>query len=610
MCGIVGYVGGRECSSLLFEGLKRLEYRGYDSSGIAVISGGEFNIRRAEGKLNELGNALRDSPMKGNPGIGHTRWATHGRPSEANAHPHRAGNVVVVHNGIIENYVELRQAIAATGRKFSSETDTEVLSHLIDIEISAGTSGISAVMTALSKVKGSYAMAVLSLKEPDRIFVAKNSSPLIIGIGEGENFIASDIPALIDATRRIVVLEDYEAAVLTSGGYQIFDLNTGDQIQREPITIDMTPAMAEKGGFRHFMAKEIHEQPRAIIDTCRGRISPERGEVIFDAEGPSAEVLAGVKRVHLAACGTSWHAALVGRNLLTSFARIPVEVHLASEFDPELVLAGPQDMFVSISQSGETLDTLRAQRTIKQTGVPTVAICNVMASSLAREAKYVIYTHAGPEISVASTKAFTTQIAALYLLALALGKVRGVLDDAQVQNHIGELLTVPGLMEEALREEVQIRLLAKKYMGYAHIMYLGRGLLYPVALEGALKMKELSYIHAEGYSAGEMKHGPIALIDETFPTLVMAPKGPWRARTAGNMEEVKARAGRVLAMVTTGDVELAERADDIMRIPDCPTHLIPLVATIPLQLLAYHVADLKGTDVDQPRNLAKSVTVE
>ncbi len=610
MCGIVGYVGPRQCAPILMDGLRRLEYRGYDSSGLAVLQDGDFAVRRATGKLVRLHAVLQASPLSGTAGIGHTRWATHGRPSEENAHPHRAGDVVLVHNGIVENFLSLRADLAAAGRTFSSETDTEVLSHLVDREVQDGRPLVEAVRRALQRVRGSWALAVMSLREPDRIVIARNQSPLVVGVGDGEMAVASDIPALLDFTRDYVIVEDGQVGVVERGGYQAFDAASGATVAARTIRVDLTPAMAEKGGFKHFLLKEIHEQPRALIDTMRGRVSVERGEILFEDEGPSPEVLAPVGRVHLAACGTSHHAALVGRHLLTTLAGVPVEVHLASEYDPAVALLHPGELFVSVSQSGETLDTLRTQREAKAAGARTLAVCNVVASSLARDADHVIHTHAGPEISVASTKAFTTQIVTLYLLALAIGRARGVLSAADVQRHVGDLLTVPGLMEEALRENVEIRMLAKRYQHFDHVLYLGRGLLHPVALEGALKLKEISYIHAEGYSAGEMKHGPIALIDESFPTVVLVPQGPWYARTVGNLEEVRARNGRLLAMISTNDVEVAERVDDIMRVPACPPLLVPLVATIPLQLFAYHVADLKGTDVDQPRNLAKSVTVE
>ena len=610
MCGIVGYIGKRDCASILLDGLRKLEYRGYDSAGIAVVQDGEIEVRRSSGKLANLEAQVRASPLHGTAGIGHTRWATHGRPSEENAHPHRAGDVVLVHNGIIENYMELRNELSRDGCVFLSETDTEVLSHLIHMERARRTGLLDAVRAALGRVRGSYAIAVMCLRDPGRIVVAKNSSPLIVGLGDGEMMVASDIPALLGFTRDMIAVEDGEIGEVTLTSYSAFSVATGQPLDRRPFRVDLTPAMAEKGGFKHFMLKEIHEQPRAVIDTMRGRVSVEHGEVIFDVEGPPVELLARTARVHLAACGTSWHAALVGRQLLTRLGGVPVEVHLASEYDPGVALAGPSDLFVSISQSGETLDTVRTQKEVKAAGLPTVAICNVVASSIARDADHVIYTHAGPEISVASTKAFTTQIVALYLLALAIGRARGRLSSDDVRRHISDLLTAPGFIEDALRLSPDIRRIAKTYMGFQHALFLGRGLLHPVALEGALKLKEISYIHAEGYSAGEMKHGPIALIDESFPTVVLVPRGPWQGKTVGNLEEVKARNGRLIAVATVGDQDIARRADDVIWLPETPPLLAPLVVTVPLQLFAYHVADLKGTDVDQPRNLAKSVTVE
>lgn len=610
MCGIVGFIGHRDCTAILIEGLRRLEYRGYDSAGIAVMRDGEIQVRRASGKLTNLEAAIHASPICGNLGIGHTRWATHGRPSEENAHPHRAGSVVLVHNGIIENYLELREALISKGREFTSETDTEVLSHLIDLEMANTRSLVLATRAALANVKGSYAIAVFSTEEPDKIVFAKNSSPLIVALGNGEAMLASDIPALLGFSKEMIAIEDGDFGFVRTDCVKVLSLKTGEEVTRKPFIVNMTPAMAEKGGFKHFMLKEIHEQPRAIIDSMRGRVSMERGAVLFDDDGPKSEDLARVGRVHLAACGTSWHAALVGRQLLTRLAGVPVEVHLASEFDNGVARMAPLDLFVSISQSGETLDTVRTQREAKDAGLPTLAICNVVASSLAREADWVIYTHAGPEISVASTKAFTTQITVLYLLALAMGRARGLLDAHAVRGLLSDLLALPGLVEEVLKQSQRIREIARHLVTCDHVLFLGRGLLHPVALEGALKLKEVSYVHAEGYSAGEMKHGPIALIDEHFPTVVLVPKGPWRDKTIGNLEEVKARNGRVIAVATRGDEAILARVEDAILIPECPSLLVPIVATVPLQLLAYHVADLKGTDVDQPRNLAKSVTVE
>jgi len=610
MCGIVGYVGPRACQDILVGGLKRLEYRGYDSAGIALLDDGDFVIRRASGKLAVLEAVVAKNPASGHLGIGHTRWATHGRPSEENAHPHRAGDVVLVHNGIIENYLPLRTALVKEGCVFASETDTEVLSHLIDREVRCGLALLDATRAALSQVQGSYAIAVLSLREPDRIVVAKNASPLMVGLADGETMVASDIPAMLGFSRDMIALEDGEIGVVQAGTYQAFDLETGKDRVKKVIHVNLTPAMAEKGGYKHFMLKEIHEQPQAVIDTMRGRVSLEAGEVVFDAEGPSAEVLKGVRRVHLAACGTSWHACLVARQVITALAHIPVEVHLASEFDANVALLGQDDLFVAVTQSGETLDTLKALRQARDAGLATLAICNAVASSASRDARHVLYTHAGPEISVASTKAFTTQIVLLHMLAIALGRAQGVLGADVARAHLTDLMAVPGLIDVVLQREPAIRAVAKKVLGFQHMLYLGRGLLYPVALEGALKLKEISYLHAEGYAAGEMKHGPIALIDEEFPTLIVMPEGPGHDKAQGNLEEVRARGGWVIAVATDGDKSLDGRANEVIWIPAVPPLMAPLVATVPLQLLAYHVADLKGTDVDQPRNLAKSVTVE
>lgn len=610
MCGIVGYVGARNCVPILLDGLRKLEYRGYDSAGIAILTEKGLEVRRAAGKLAMLEEAIRSAPISGTIGIGHTRWATHGPPNEENAHPHRAGGVVLVHNGIIENYLALRAELRSLGRRMASETDTEVMAHLIDIEMLKGQSLFEAVRTALRQVKGSYAIAVMTEREPGRLVVARMASPLIVAVGDGEAMVASDIPALLGFSRQMYVMEDGEVGVVEASSYEAFDLVSGQKVSKRPITINMTPAMAEKGGYKHFMLKEIFEQPRAIIDTLRGRIAPEKGEVYLDEVGPSEEILKNISRVHLAACGTSWHAALVGRYLITSLARLPVEVHLAGEFDAAIALPSNRDLFITISQSGETLDTLRTHREARKLGLITLAITNTVASSLAREADYCLYTHAGPEISVASTKAFTTQIVALYLLALALGKARGLLGREEVSMHLKDLLTLPGLVEEVLRRSEGVRAVAMRYSGVKNMLFLGRGILYPVALEGALKLKEISYVHGEGYSAGEMKHGPIALIDETFPVVILTPRTPMYSKTLMNLNEVKARNGKVIAVADEDDKEVAAQANDILPVPRCPLFLTPIVTTVPLQLFAYHVADIKGTDVDQPRNLAKSVTVE
>jgi glucosamine--fructose-6-phosphate aminotransferase (isomerizing) len=610
MCGIVGYIGERECAQILIEGLKRLEYRGYDSAGIAVCEGNDFCICRVEGKISSLENLVRNSPVNGKTGIGHTRWATHGKPSEQNAHPHRAGSVVVVHNGIIENHLELRNELENEGRIFNSETDTEILSHLIDLNMEHGKNFKEAVRLALHKVRGSYAIAVMSLTDKERIVVAKNASPLIIGIGKDENFIASDIPAILGHTRNIIILEEGEMAEITSSDAGIFNISDGKKIIKNPMQVNWNLTMAEKGGFKHFLLKEIFEQPRAVVDSIRGRVSLEQGEVILDDLNIGSDFLQKMNRIHIIACGTSFHAALVGKYLMENLAKIPVEVELASEFIYKQPLIDPSELCLAISQSGETIDTINAIKQAKAVPVKTLAICNVVGSSIARECDHVIYTHAGPEISVASTKAFTTQIVILYLLALHFGFVRGKLSRDQIRKKIEELLLLPLLMEEVLKNSKKYREIAGKYMNSANMLYLGRGLLYPVAYEGALKLKEISYIHAEGYAAGEMKHGPIALIDEKFPTVILIPKGNFYEKIMGNLHEIRARNGKIIALATKGDRWIENLADDIMEIPEAPYELYPVLITLPLQLFAYHMADLKGTDVDQPRNLAKSVTVE
>lgn len=610
MCGIVGYVGRRQCASLILGALRRLEYRGYDSAGIAVLDKGEFRVVRAKGKIKNLEQALMSNTIEGSVGVGHTRWATHGRPSEENAHPHQSGTVALVHNGIIENYLDLKQDLLAKGRRFLSETDTEVLCHLIDEAYQKIRDPVMATRQALLKVHGSYAIAVLFKDLEGAMVVARYQSPLIVGLGDGENVVASDIPALLDFTQDIIALDDLEVGLLTRDGLSVFDIETGAEKQKRPIRINLSPAMAEKGGFKHFMLKEIFEQPRAVVDSLRGRVALDADVVILGEEGPPKDLLKNIEKVHVIACGTSWHAGLVGRYLIASIAKTPVEVHLGGEFDLRIALLSPNDFVVAVSQSGETLDTLRSCREAKSTGVKALAITNTVASSIARECDYVFYTHAGPEISVASTKAFTTQIVALYLFAIALGLAKGTLGQQEAKMRAQSLFKLPSLLEETLKLSEHIRQIARSFMKVEHMLYLGRGFLYPVALEGALKMKEIAYIHAEGYSAGEMKHGPIALIDENFPAVILAPPGAWYKKTMGNLEEVKARSGKVIGVGTKGDKAFSMKCDAFIPVPDCPEELVPVVTTVPLQLLAYHMADLRGTDVDQPRNLAKSVTVE
>jgi glutamine---fructose-6-phosphate transaminase (isomerizing) len=609
MCGIVGYTGGQDATSIIIEGLRKLEYRGYDSAGICTISAGKASIRRSEGKLVNLERLLNEEPVAGTVGIGHTRWATHGRPSEINAHPHQAGSVVVVHNGIIENYLQLRDELKAKGHTFKSETDTEVISHLIESHREAGSDFETAVRKALAVLQGAYAVCILCEAEPDVLIAAKLGAPMVVGLGENEFFIASDIPAILAHTRSMIFLEDGEVAVFR-GGKVAFSSVAGEPIEKTPRHIDWSPHMAEKGGYRHFMLKEIFEQPRAIRDTIAGRLKTEDGDVYLEDLELTDEQLNGVERICIIACGTSWHAALVGKFLIEEHCRIPVEVDYASEFRYRNPVIDKKTLVLLISQSGETADTLAAMRESRRRGGKCVAICNVVDSSIAREADGVIYTHAGPEIGVASTKAFVTQLIALYLLTVRLGRSRGNMSLEQGRAMIAAIMRVPALMEEALKLNEQVEKVARNYMQARDFLYLGRGMNYPIALEGALKLKEISYIHAEGYPAGEMKHGPIALIDEHMPVVVLVPKGANYEKVCSNMEEVIARGGRVIAVCSAGDTEVRNKVEVALEIPVDGDEVAPLILSIPMQLLAYHVAVLKGTDVDQPRNLAKSVTVE
>ena len=609
MCGIMGYVGHREAAPLLFQGLKRLEYRGYDSAGIASFTNGHIAIRRAVGKLAKLDQLLQADPLPGSVGIGHTRWATHGPPSEENAHPHRAGDVVVIHNGIIENYLELRHELIGKGRMFSSETDTEVIAHLIDQYLQEGLSFREATRAALRHLSGSFALVALSERDPETLLTAKNATPIVIGLGEEESFVASDIPALLDYTRRVLFLDDGEMAEVSRRGVAISDFS-GRPIEREPRHITWDPITAQKSGYKHFLLKEIHEQPQAIIDTMRSRILEESGEIALGELADQLPTLDAVKRATLVACGTAWHACLVGKFLLEELAGLPTEVDYGSEFRYRPTPLDADNLVLAVSQSGETADTLAALEGGKNKGAGTLAICNVVDSSIARKSDMVVYTHAGPEISVASTKAFTTQLTALYLLALHLGQRRGVLDRDRSRKLIEDIVTLPALVQATLEKTKAIEKIAKKYGHASDFLYLGRGINYPIALEGALKLKELSYIHAEGYPAGEMKHGPIALIDEQMPVVVLLPKDPVYEKTLSNMKEVEARGGRIIALTDTPSPELEEIAWEIIQVPTTNHLVMPILLSIPLQLLAYHVAVYRGTDVDQPRNLAKSVTVE
>jgi glucosamine--fructose-6-phosphate aminotransferase (isomerizing) len=609
MCGIIGYIGPRETKVVLLEGLRRLEYRGYDSAGVALFHEGKVLIRRSQGKLKELERKIAGERFNGHIGIGHTRWATHGRPSEANAHPHKAGGVVVVHNGIIENYLALKEILVREGHTFKSETDTEILCHLIQSHLFRGVTFEEAVRQALLQVQGSYGIAVLYEGEKDKLIAARKESPLILGLGEGETFVASDIPAILPYTRKMIFLEDGEMAVVQDHSFQITTLG-GERRQRPPKEILWDPVTAEKGGFKHFMLKEIFEQPRAVGDTIRGRVSLEEGKVVLEETGLSPKSLKDINRVILIACGTSYHAALVGKFMIEELARIPVEVDLGSEFRYRDPLVGPKDLLVAISQSGETTDTLAAFREGKKRGMHTLAICNVVDSSLARESEGLFYTHAGPEIGVASTKTFTCQLAVLFMLALGLARTRETVGQKEGKGLLEDLLKIPHQLQEVLDLNPQVEALAKRYMNARDFLYLGRGVNYPIALEGALKLKEISYIHAEGYPAGEMKHGPIALIDEEMPVVVLAPKSKTYEKILSNIEEVRARGGKVIALTNSSNPEVASKAKDTLLIPETYPLLAPILFNVPLQLLAYNIAVLKGTDVDQPRNLAKSVTVE
>ncbi len=626
MCGIVGYVGPKDVVSVILEGLRRLEYRGYDSAGIAVGSAGHgLELRRAPGKLRNLEEVIRQHPLKGTYGIGHTRWATHGRPTEENAHPHRdcTGRIVVVHNGIVENYLELKRELAGEGHTFVTETDTEVIAHLIEQEMrSAESSGKTmmlddAVRRAARRLTGAYAISVISADAPDTIVTARNGPPAVIGVGEGESFVASDVPGILHHTRMMYFLADGDVAILTPQGVKFTNLD-GAPVERKVEKILWDPIQAEKGGYKHFMLKEIWEQPRAVRDTTLGRISLETGEIFLGEMKITDDHFRAATQVNIAACGTSWHSALAGKYMIERLARIPVEVDYASEYRYRDPIADPHALGMLITQSGETADTLAAQREMIAKGSMTIAICNVVGSMVAREAHGTIYTHAGPEIGVASTKAFTAQLTALFLFALHMAQKRGTIAGAESAALVDELSRIPGKIEEVLRQrDGECRQLAKVFASASNFLFLGRGIHFPIALEGALKLKEISYIHAEGYPAGEMKHGPNALIDEALPVVVLAtsdadsPESMLRyEKTLSNIQEVTARSGRVIAVATEGNKQIRELVEHVIFVPHAPELLAPLLEVIPLQLLAYHIAVRRGCDVDQPRNLAKSVTVE
>lgn len=609
MCGIVGYVGDQDAVPILLDGLKRLEYRGYDSSGIAIHHNGKIEVRRSVGKLVNLEKMLSKKGLSGTTGIGHTRWATHGKPSEQNAHPHRSGGCVLVHNGIIENYLPLKQQLQKEGYRFESETDTEVVAHLVAKYMRQGKCLSDAVLAATKDIRGSYAIAAVCEGEPHSLVVARSGCPLVIGRSGQSSLVASDVMAMLAHTRNVIYLEEGDLAVVTPTDIRMMDAQ-GRPITRTATAITWDAEAAEKSGYPHFMLKEIHEQPQTILDTLRGRYSFETGEADLPDLSLTSEQLVAAGKIWIVACGTSWHAGLVGKYLLEEMVKAPVQVDIASEFRYRDPLVGKDDLFITISQSGETADTLAAAREAKLKGARIMSIVNVVGSTLARESDGVIYTHCGPEIGVASTKAFTGQLAALYMLALHLGRVRGTLNANDGRIWLERVVALPTRVEHILKREAEIVAIAKRYYTKRNFLFLGRGINYPIALEGALKLKEISYIHAEGYAAGEMKHGPIALIDKDMPVVVLAPRDRLYEKTVSNLMEVKARNAPVIAFVSEGERDLGKAADAVFTIPDVPQLLTPILFVVALQLLAYHVAVLRGTDVDQPRNLAKSVTVE
>jgi len=617
MCGIIGYIGPRPVVPVLIDGLRKLEYRGYDSAGVAVVADGSVTLRRSAGKLANLESAISASPLAGEYGVGHTRWATHGRPTEENAHPHRdcTGKIVVVHNGIIENYLDLKQELIRQGHTFVTETDTEIVAHLVEREMRAeGVVGLEdAMRRALMLMRGLFALVLISADDPEKIVAVRNGPPIVVGLGDGEFFVASDIPAILSHTRDVVFLGDEEMAIITRTGVSFTDF-FGRPVSKATQRVLWDPIMAEKAGFKHFMLKEIFEQPTAARETILGRVSQDTGRVFLDEMKISDAEIAAVERIHVVACGTSWHSGLVAKFLIEDLARVPVDVDYGSEYRYRKPIVTSKTLSIVITQSGETADTLAAMREAKKLGARSIAICNVVGSMAARDADGTVYTHAGPEIGVASTKAFTSQLIALYLLALRLGQVRGTLSLDQSRPHVDALLQLPLLLEQTLKIAPEIDEIAGRFQNRSDFLYVGRGINYPIALEGALKLKEISYIHAEGYPAGEMKHGPIALIDEQMPVVALAPRDHVYEKMIGTMQEAKARGGSVIALAMQGDTKLrsvleADR-DFVVEIPQAPELLTPILAVVPLQLLAYYIAVRRGCDVDQPRNLAKSVTVE
>ena len=614
MCGIIGYIGAKPVVPVLLEGLRRMEYRGYDSAGVALVSPEGIALRRSAGKLANLENTIRTEPVDGLYGVGHTRWATHGRPTEENAHPHRdcTGRIVVVHNGIIENYLELKHELQTQGHEFKTETDTEIVAHLVEREMH-GDGLENAVRRALTYMRGMFAIVLVSVEDPEKIVAVRNGPPIVVGLGQDEFFVASDIPAILTHTRDVVFLGDEEMAIITRSGVQFTDYS-GRAVSKTTQRVMWDPIAAEKGGHKHFMLKEIYEQPTAARDTILGRVSLDRGRIFLEDLNIPEQTFRDLQKVTIVACGTSWHAGLVGKYLIEALAQVPVEVDYGSEYRYRSPIVARNELTIVITQSGETADTLAALREGRRKGSSSIAICNVVGSMATREADGTVYTHAGPEIGVASTKAFTSQLVALQLLALHMAQVRGTLDEDSIRRHIEELLQIPHTIEQAIKASAPMEKVAEKFYNRTDFLFLGRGINYPIALEGALKLKEISYIHAEGYPAGEMKHGPIALIDESMPVVAIAPNDHVFEKMIGNVQEAKARGGSVIAITSDGDPRMSAVIDpqhDVMvSMPSTTPLLTPIIMTIPLQLLAYHIAVRRGCDVDQPRNLAKSVTVE
>ena len=614
MCGIIGYIGTKPVVPVLLDGLRRMEYRGYDSAGVALVGEHGIELRRSAGKLSNLEQTIENQPVDGLYGVGHTRWATHGRPTEENAHPHRdcTGRIVVVHNGIIENYLELKAELQRQGHEFKTETDTEIVAHLVEREMK--TDGLeNAVRRALTQMRGMFALVLVSAEDPEKIVAVRNGPPIVVGLGKDEFFVASDIPAILSHTRDVVFLGDEEMAVITRSGVEFTDYN-GRAVSKTTQRVMWDPIAAEKGGHKHFMLKEIYEQPSSARDTILGRVSLDRGRIFLEDLNIPDETFRTLQKVTIIACGTSWHSGLVGKYLIEALSQVPVEVDYGSEYRYRNPIVSDNELAIVITQSGETADTLAALREAKRKGASSVAVCNVVGSMATREADGTVYTHAGPEIGVASTKAFTSQLVALQLLALHMAQIRGSLSTSEMRGHIEELLRLPQILELALKASAATERIAEKYYNRTDFLFLGRGINYPIALEGALKLKEISYIHAEGYPAGEMKHGPIALIDERMPVVAIAPDDHVFEKMLGNVQEAKARGGSVIAVTNEGDTRLTEildpQTDVLLAMPRTTSMLTPVVMTIPLQLLAYHIAVRRGCDVDQPRNLAKSVTVE